>query len=84
MHGGSSGGDPDGPLLAQAIAAQLQPMGVVDDPVEDRVGESRLADQVLPAVDRDLASDQRGAAAVAVLDDFARWLFETMDPVSVD
>ena len=31
-----------------------------------RVG---LADQVVPAVDRDLAGDQRGAAAVAVLDD---------------
>ena len=27
-------------------------MGVVDDPVEDGVGEGRLADQVVPAVDR--------------------------------
>ena len=29
-------------------------MGVVNDPVEDGVGESGLADQVVPAVDRDL------------------------------
>src|SRR6516164_3718029 len=45
-------------------------MGVVNDAVEDGVGERRFPDQVVPTVDRDLASDQRGAAAVAVLDDF--------------
>src|SRR5712691_44413 len=45
-------------LLAQAVALELQAMGVVDDPVEDGVGEGRLADQVVPAVDRDLAGDQ--------------------------
>jgi hypothetical protein len=55
-----------GTLLAQAIAAELQAMGVVDDAVEDGVGEGRFADQVVPFVDRDLAGDQRGAAAVAV------------------
>jgi hypothetical protein len=42
----------------------------VDDPVEDGLGKGRLADQVVPAVDRDLAGDQRGAAAVALFDDF--------------
>src|SRR5512146_222558 len=57
-------------LSAQAVAAELQAVGVVDDAIEDGVGEGRLADQVVPAVDRDLAGDQRGAAAVAVLDDF--------------
>ena len=44
-------------------------MGVVDDPVEDGIGEGWLADQVAPAVDRDLTGDQGGAAAVMVLDD---------------
>src|SRR5947209_4667659 len=57
-------------LLAQTVALELQAMGVVDDPVEDGVGEGGLADQVVPAVDRDLAGDQRGAAAVAFFDDF--------------
>src|SRR5215470_10740792 len=56
-------------LLAQAVAAELQAMSVMDDAVEDGVGEGRFADQIVPAVDRDLAGDQRGAAAVAVLDD---------------
>ena len=45
-------------------------MGIVNDAVEDGVGECGLSDQVVPAVDRDLAGDQGGAAAIAVLDDF--------------
>src|SRR6266853_1589092 len=57
-------------LLAQAVAAELQAMGVVNDAIEDGVGEGGLADQVMPAVNRDLAGDQRGAAAIAVLDNF--------------
>jgi hypothetical protein len=59
-----------GALLAQAVAAELQTMSVVDDAVEDGVGQGRFADQVMPFVDRDLAGDQRGAAAVTVFDDF--------------
>jgi hypothetical protein len=66
---GSSSGDFRRLLLAQAVAAELQAMRVVDDAVEDGVGEGRFADQVVPAVDRDLAGDQRGTAAVAVFDD---------------
>ena len=41
-------------------------MGVVNDPVEDGVGEGGFTDQIMPAIDRDLAGDQRRAAAVAV------------------
>src|SRR5438270_675860 len=65
---GSSGDGFGRLLLAQTVALELQAMGVVDDPVEDGVGEGRLADQVVPAVDRDLAGDQGGAAAVAFFD----------------
>jgi hypothetical protein len=67
---GSSGEGFGGAVLAQAVAAELQAMGVVDEAVENGVGERRLADQLMPFVDRDLAGDQRGAAAVAVFDDF--------------
>jgi hypothetical protein len=38
----------------------------MDDAVEDGVGEGRFANQVMPAIDRDLAGDQGGAATVAV------------------
>src|SRR6516162_479440 len=68
-HIGSSSGNFRCLLLAQAVAAELQAMSVMDDAVEDGVGEGRFADQIVPAVDRDLAGDQRGATAVAVLDD---------------
>ena len=42
------------------VDAELEAMGIVDDPVED--GE------VMPAIDRNLAGDQDAAAAVAVFD----------------
>ena len=44
-------------------------MGVVDDAVEDGVSDGRLANDVVPAIDGDLAGDQGGAVAVALLDD---------------
>src|SRR3954453_22673158 len=58
-------------LSAQAVAAQMDAMCVVDEAVEDGIGQGWVAgDQVVPAVDGELAGDQRGAAAVAVLDQF--------------
>ena len=59
-----------GGLLAQRVAAQLDAVGGVNDAVEYRVGDGRIADQVVPAVDRDLAGDDGGGAAVALLEDF--------------
>ena len=38
--------------------------------VEDRVGERRVADDVMPLVDGNLAGHDRRADAVAVLEDF--------------
>jgi len=67
---GSSGSNFRCLLLAQTVAAELEAVGIVNDAVEDGVSECRLSDQGVPAVDRDLAGDQGGAAAIAVLDDF--------------
>ena len=55
---GSSSDGFGGLLPAQTIATELQSVGVVNDAVEDGVSQRRLADQVVPAVDRDLAGDQ--------------------------
>ena len=44
-------------------------MGVVDEPVEDGVGIGRVADDRMPFVDRDLAGEEGGAAAVAFFED---------------
>ena len=44
-------------------------MGVVEEPVADGVGERGLADEVVPLGRRMLARDDRGAAAIAILED---------------
>src|SRR5262252_3327062 len=67
---GSSGDGFGLVLLAQTVTSELQSVSIVDDAVEDGVGQGRLANQVVPAVDWDLAGDQRGAAAVTVFNDF--------------
>src|SRR5271157_1693749 len=56
--------------LAQALAGQIDAIGVVNDAVEDGVGERGNADQVMPAVHRNLAGDDERALVVAILDDF--------------
>src|ERR1700731_1743608 len=45
-------------------------MGVVNEAVEDGVGISRVADEGVPFVDRDLAGEDGRAAPVAFLEDF--------------
>ena len=45
-------------------------MGIMHEAVEDSVGEGRIADDLVPSVDRQLAGDQRRAGAITVLDDF--------------
>ncbi len=62
----SSGGS----LLAQAFALEFDPVRVVDDPIQDGIGQRRIADDLVPAVDRHLAGDDQRAGVVAVLDDF--------------
>ena len=44
-------------------------MGVVDEAVEDGVGQRGVADHVVPTVDRELAGDEGRGALVAVVDD---------------
>src|SRR5215472_2090641 len=45
-----SSGDGFGPvLLAQTVTSDLQSVSIVNDPVEDGVGQGRLANQVVPA-----------------------------------
>jgi hypothetical protein len=44
-------------------------MGVVEQAVADRIGEGRLAEVVVPLGGRELACDDRGASAVAILEE---------------
>ena len=49
---------------------QSDPVGVVDESIEDRVRECGVADDVVPVLERQLTGDEGGAAGVAVLEHF--------------
>jgi hypothetical protein len=59
-----------GARASQAVAGEIDPVRVVDDAIENGVGVSRVADQFVPFVDRDLAGDDRRSPAVAFFEDF--------------
>src|SRR5256885_5882382 len=44
-------------------------MGVVDEPVEDGVGDGRIGDGLVPVIDRELAGHDGRAAIVPIVDD---------------
>ena len=44
-------------------------MGVVDQAVEDGVGDGGIADDLVPTIDRELAGDDDRAGLIAVFDD---------------
>ena len=55
------------------MAGEIDPVRIVHDAVENGVGVSGIADQLMPFVDGDLAGDDRRSAAVA--------LFENLEEV---
>src|SRR6202043_4132813 len=55
--------------IAHRWPIERKTMGVVHEAVEDSVGEGRIADDLVPGIDRQLAGDQRRAGAITVLDD---------------
>ena len=48
---------------------ELEAVSVVDEAIEDGIGEGRLADEVVPGFDGELAGHQRRRAAMPLLDD---------------
>lgn len=61
MMGSGRGGDVKsvalGSDLAHAFSFQDEAVGVVDEAIEDGVGQCRIADDVVPVFDRYLAGD---------------------------
>src|SRR5262245_859368 len=54
---------------AQRGAVESQAVGGMHEAIEERVGDGRIWDQLMPMLDGDLAGDDRGASAVTVVDD---------------
>lgn len=59
-----------GGALSHALAGEREPVGVMDEAIKDGVGEGGVPDSLVPVLDRQLAGDDGGAAAVAVFEDF--------------
>src|SRR5262245_60689299 len=53
----------------QAVAGEIDAVGVGDEATEDGVGVGRVANHGVPFVDRDWAGEDGRAAAVAFLED---------------
>jgi hypothetical protein len=45
-------------------------VSVVDEPIEDGIGDGRVGDDLVPIFDRDLAGDDGRSALVSIIDDF--------------
>ena len=56
--------------LAHRFAAEMDLVGAVQQSVEDGVGQRRVTDVVMPMFERQLAGDERGADADAIVEQF--------------
>ena len=65
VRGRSILGGPDGARASQAVAGEIDPVSIVDEAIEDGIGVSGIADQLVPFVDGYLAGDDRRSAAIA-------------------
>src|SRR5882724_2930277 len=58
-----------GASAPQAVAGEIDAVGVVNEPVEDGVGISRIANEGVPFVDGDLTGEDGRATPIAFLED---------------
>jgi hypothetical protein len=56
--------------LSHAVSIECEAVSVVDEAVEDGVGDGRIGDDIVPIFDRHLAGDDGRSALVAIIDDF--------------
>ena len=62
---GALGGD-----FAHAVTLEREAVSVVDQAIEDSVGDGRISDDLVPLVDRHLTRDYGRTALMAVIDHF--------------
>ena len=55
--------------LSHAFSGEGQSVCVMNEPVEDSVGQGRVANGLVPMLDRELAGDNCGATAVTIFKD---------------
>ena len=58
-----------GGQFSYAVSLQDQAMGVVDEPIQDGVGDGRIGDQFVPVLYGELAGHDGGGASMPVVED---------------
>src|ERR1700674_1289765 len=56
--------------FAQGLAVEGEAVRGVDEAIKDGIGDGRIDDHLVPVIDGELTGHNRGAAAVAIVDDF--------------
>jgi hypothetical protein len=56
--------------FSHAVSLEDEAVGVVDEAVEDGVGDGGVGDDLVPMLDRHLTGDDGRSALVAIIDDF--------------
>src|SRR5258707_12289620 len=56
-------------LLSQALSFEFDAVGIVDEAIEDCVGDGWISDNFVPAIDGQLAGDDDRTSFISVLDD---------------
>lgn len=56
-------------LFSETVAAEFDAIGIVNDAIEDGIGQRRVADYLVPTVDRHLAGDHDGTGVLSALND---------------
>lgn len=71
VHSVTGSGLPGGlPSSAQALAGEIEPMGIVDEAIEHGVGIGGISNEQMPLVHGELAGDDGGTVTVAIFEDF--------------
>jgi hypothetical protein len=61
-----------GVLLSHAFSGELKAVSVVNETVQDGVAQGRIANDVVPMFDGDLAGDDGRGAPVAIIEDLQK------------
>ena len=60
--------------LSQAIAGEFDPVGVVNEAVQDCVGVGGIRDDLVPLVHGQLAGDERRSSTISLFDDLEEFV----------
>ena len=60
--------------LAQAIAGEFDPVGVVNEAVQNCVGVGGIRDDLVPLLDGQLAGDERRSSTISLFDDLEEFM----------